>query len=146
MKQSLFQVMKAQYRAKQVRKFSGWGKTSETDMAAFAEHHVAQIRFVKQEHCEQYWAAVTTVTEYMLCAGGKKGDACKGDSGGPLTCFNVLKNQAYLYGIVSWGDKKCGARGWPGVYTDVSKYFHWIRKYVRILDRSYQSEQNLSSI
>ena len=41
----------------------------------------------------------------MICAGGVR-DACKGDSGGPLTCLKKFKNgeqHRYLCGIVSWG-------------------------------------------
>ena len=121
-------------------KVSGWGKTSLTDRSAFNDHQVALIRFVKWEHCRQFYSRRTVkITENMVCAGGKKRDACEGDSGGPLTCQQILSNETYLCGIVSWGDKRCGTRGWPGVYTDVSNYYTWIRKYVRIWDRRIPS-------
>ena len=107
------------------------------------EQRVVQIRFVKWDDCRRFYAVLgRNVTESMLCAGGKKRDGCEGDSGGPLTCWDVLKNQPYLCGIVSWGDENCGMRGRPVVYTDVSKYFQWIRKYVRRLD-SRQGKPNL---
>ncbi|XP_047111769.1 trypsin alpha-like [Schistocerca piceifrons] len=56
------------------------------------------------------------VLEGMLCAGGVSNqDSCQGDSGGPLVCNGSLA------GIVSFG-YYCGLPGYPGVYTDVSKF------------------------
>uniref|UniRef100_UPI0035901FB8 complement factor I-like isoform X2 n=1 Tax=Myxine glutinosa TaxID=7769 RepID=UPI0035901FB8 len=66
-------------------------------------------------------------TEGMECAGSLDGsaDTCDGDSGGPLICYNFL-NQAYVWGIVSWGHQ-CGSEGFPGVYVKVAFYYTWIR-------------------
>ncbi|XP_026214606.1 tryptase-2-like [Anabas testudineus] len=66
----------------------------------------------------------------LLCAGGNKGDACEGDYGGPLVC---LKAGAYMQvGIMSYGSPEdCGAPGRLGVYTQVSKYEHFINGYIR---------------
>lgn len=62
----------------------------------------------------------------QLCAGGEDGhDTCRGDSGGPL----MMKNEHDLwtiYGIVSFGSKACGRKGYPGVYTNVLYYIEWI--------------------
>ena len=44
-------------------------------------------------------------------------EACDGDSGGPM--FATLAGKRYQVGITSFG-RGCGARGYPGVYTEVS--------------------------
>ena len=69
----------------------------------------------------------------QICAYSETGvDSCQGDSGGPLTCNHDGKSQDGRYGlvgVVSWGFK-CGKKT-PGVYTRVSAYLDWIRKYTR---------------
>ena len=52
-------------------------------------------------------------------------DSCRGDSGGPLVCSRDNKRFT-LWGITSWGGKKCAHAGEPGVYTRVSSYIKWI--------------------
>nr|XP_033466167.1 complement factor I-like [Epinephelus lanceolatus] len=101
---------------------SGWGRT--------ASGRSAQVLL---------WAKVSLIADCqrfykdrykpgMMCAGDLEGsvDSCQGDSGGPLVCEDEL-GVSYLWGLVSWGER-CGAPGFPGVYTQVAHYFEWIRR------------------
>ena len=48
-------------------------------------------------------------------------------TGGPLQVFNTDPYCTYtLVGAVSFGLKKCGAVGKPGVYVNVYHYLDWI--------------------
>lgn len=64
--------------------------------------------------------------EGQLCAGFERqpGDACRGDSGGPLI-FRRGSRPPVLLGIVSYG-VGCGRNGLFGVYTRVGKYADWL--------------------
>ena len=66
----------------------------------------------------------------QICAGHLQGrkDSCQGDSGGPLVAFD-RQGCPYQIGIVSWGPE-CASEKAYGVYTRVSAYIDWIRKYV----------------
>ena len=69
------------------------------------------------------------ITDNMICAGSNGLDSCQGDSGGPIVinCTSNIdcSNGIIQVGVVSWG-YGCGAQGYPGVYTKVSKYINWI--------------------
>ncbi|CAH2257120.1 jg11956 [Pararge aegeria aegeria] len=70
----------------------------------------------------------------LICAGGRQGkDSCRGDSGGPLMreVRENYKSNWFLYGVTSFGNKKCGLAGVPGAYTRVSSYMDWIRQVVQ---------------
>lgn len=55
---------------------------------------------------------------HLMIAAGKTGkDTCQGDSGGPL--FKKAHGTYYQIGVTSFG-AGCGARGYPGVYTEVN--------------------------
>ncbi|GIX85987.1 proclotting enzyme [Caerostris extrusa] len=80
-----------------------------------------------QEMCRRAYQRELNITEEYLCAGTLDGskDACQGDSGGPLLAVGNEKHY-YLVGVVSFG-KLCAQRGYPGVYTRVTKYLDWLR-------------------
>jgi secreted trypsin-like serine protease len=65
----------------------------------------------------------------MLCAGYVNGgiDACSGDSGGPLTCWDQNKKHYVLGGIVSWG-VGCAGKNTYGVYTNVKHLTAWVTR------------------
>lgn len=83
----------------------------------------------------QYGTSYDPVT--MMGAGYEddEKDACRGDSGGPLSVeyetgngFSKIKQ----VGIVSWG-YECGL---IGIYTRVSTYFNWIEQTIAAYKRS----------
>jgi Trypsin len=60
---------------------------------------------------------------FQICAGTPAADTCQGDSGGSLVVQHDHKYE--IVGVTSWG-QGCGRRGFPGVYTRISKYITWI--------------------
>uniref|UniRef100_A0A8C9F6L8 FA7 factor n=1 Tax=Pavo cristatus TaxID=9049 RepID=A0A8C9F6L8_PAVCR len=105
---------------------SGWGRLLDGGATSTFLMRVDLPR-VKTQECEKQ--ANLNITENMFCAGdltGKK-DSCKGDSGGPHA--TKYKNTWFLTGIVSWG-KGCAVEGSYGVYTRVSRYIDWLKRYM----------------
>ena len=105
---------------------SGWGRT-ENNRPSTNLKAVVVPTISKQECNKAYEDRISVLPEGQICAvhpeGGK--DACDGDSGGPLAI------NGRLAGVVSWG-YGCGEKDSPGVYTEVSYYLSWIRKYALV--------------
>ncbi|XP_026960325.1 transmembrane protease serine 7 isoform X2 [Sagmatias obliquidens] len=107
---------------------TGWGRRHEADNKGSPVLQQAEVELIDQTLCVSTYGIITS---RMLCAGvmsGKK-DACRGDSGGPLSCRRKSDGKWILTGIVSWGHG-CGRPNFPGVYTRVSNFVPWIHKYV----------------
>ncbi|XP_041066318.1 hyaluronan-binding protein 2-like [Carcharodon carcharias] len=91
----------------------------------------ATVKLLDRNLCKKPEIYGNLLGENMICAGYLKGgsaDACKGDSGGPLSC--VRNGKRYLYGIISWGIS-CGMKNKPGVYLNVTKFLDWIKRYIQ---------------
>ncbi|XP_076708530.1 coagulation factor XI isoform X3 [Callospermophilus lateralis] len=102
---------------------TGWGYRKLRDKIQNTLQK-AKIPLVSNEECQIRYRG-HKITNKMICAGYKEGgkDACKGDSGGPLSCKH---NEVWhLVGITSWGEG-CAQRERPGIYTNVAKYIDWI--------------------
>ncbi|XP_030739896.1 coagulation factor XI [Globicephala melas] len=102
---------------------TGWGYKKLRDKILNTLQK-ARVPLVTNEECQAGYRG-HKITNKMVCAGYKEGgkDACKGDSGGPLSCKH---NEVWhLVGITSWGEG-CGQRERPGVYTNVVEYVDWI--------------------
>ncbi|XP_057680392.1 transmembrane protease serine 7 [Corythoichthys intestinalis] len=108
---------------------TGWGHRSEEDKSLPSVLQKAQVSIMSQTECKKTYGPVSP---RMLCAGVPSGerDACRGDSGGPLSCQAPGGRRWFLIGIVSWG-AGCGRPGLPGVYARVSKFTSWIYGYIR---------------
>lgn len=103
---------------------TGWGQTEREIVSRFQLR--VEINGKSNDLCDKVFGkANVTLTENHLCVGGDAGrDSCKGDSGGPL--LRLVLNNWYQVGVVSFGAKKCGSEGFPGIYTNVAKYLNWI--------------------
>lgn len=107
----------------------GWGKT-ETRSESEVKLKVALPLADTDECARSYEEVRVTLGPGQFCAGGERDrDSCTGDSGGPLMQVDADLDGSKKWsvvGVVSFGPKKCGALGWPGVYTKVYDYVPWI--------------------
>ena len=112
---------------------SGFG--AEHESASFGSDYLqeAQLPAVKTDFCRKaysFYGLKYIKPKYHMCFGGEEGtDSCRGDSGGPLTCFDSNKCELSIVGLVSFG-YGCGRNGKPGVYVNLSdlKMMEWISK------------------
>ncbi|XP_020501156.2 transmembrane protease serine 7 isoform X2 [Labrus bergylta] len=107
---------------------TGWGYRSEEDKVLPSVLQKAEVSIMSQTECKKSYGPVSS---RMLCAGVSSGerDACRGDSGGPLSCQAPGGGRWFLIGIVSWG-AGCGRPNLPGVYTRVNKFTSWIYSHI----------------
>ncbi|XP_072216097.1 granzyme A-like [Excalfactoria chinensis] len=106
---------------------AGWGRTVYNIEELSDTLREVNITVINRKICndKKHYNNSRNITNNVICAGSERGgkDSCRGDSGGPLICNNVLK------GITSFGKEKCGAPDAPGVYTLITKqYLQWIWK------------------
>jgi len=123
-------------------KVTGWGETENT--INFGENEkqlrAAEIPLMKNDVCENYMAEDRKYADLSysnVCAGDQNTysgkfdqDSCQGDSGGPLACNlnpTGVDPRYTVVGVVSYGFG-C-ADETPGVYTRVSAYINWIKRY-----------------
>ena len=108
---------------------AGWGATSVDAQHDFADElHATRVALVDKVECSEVYGF--SLPPSMLCAGGEGGDACHGDSGGPLYLPADEGEPAVLVGVVSWGNG-CGKPGFPGVYTNLSYFAGWLDEHLQ---------------
>lgn len=102
----------------------GWG-TTRYGGGESSKQLEAKLPVWRNEDCNR--AYFQPITDTFLCAGYARGgiDACQGDSGGPLML--QVGGRWTQIGVVSFGNK-CGEPGYPGVYTRVTHYTHWLQQ------------------
>ncbi|XP_023239136.1 trypsin-1-like [Centruroides sculpturatus] len=111
----------------------GWGVTGYGKNSSERLREV-QIPLMTNQKCRQmYQSRRINITDMMMCGGEEGKDACTGDGGGPLM-MEKKGGKWFMMGLVSFGIG-CGERNYPGVYTRVSKYLHWIKENTDIGDR-----------
>lgn len=111
---------------------TGWGKNAYDGGSYSNILKVVDVPVVEHSTCQNILrttrlGAFFQLHHSFLCAGGEKGkDSCKGDGGGPLSCYRNDGTYA-VAGLVSWGID-CGQNGIPGVYVGVVEFVDWIAK------------------
>ncbi|CAL1274368.1 unnamed protein product [Larinioides sclopetarius] len=143
----------------------GWGDLSYGGRSSNTLQEADGLPVIGNQKCNDKFTRLpgrqfpNGITQNMICAGLEEGgvDACQGDSGGPLL-REFYKNHWALVGVVSFGFR-CAEPGFPGVYTRVSAYLPWIRKYIDeknqksaprpiyvLLNRSSYNESNFKDL
>ncbi|KAG8434949.1 hypothetical protein GDO86_013060, partial [Hymenochirus boettgeri] len=106
---------------------AGFGKEAYNDLHFSDRLLSGSVQLIQENLCQSHQYYGKLINNNMFCAGDPewKTDACKGDSGGPLTCKH--NGRMTLYGIISWGEE-CAKENKPGVYTRISNYLAWIEE------------------
>jgi len=107
---------------------TGWGNTKENGRDSDTLLQVA-VPVQSTEKCKAAYPG-KIYEDTQFCAGLDKGgkDSCQGDSGGPVVVQDAQGSWKQI-GIVSWG-RGCAEPKYFGVYSKLSAYVDFIKKYV----------------
>ncbi len=100
----------------------GWGNRAMGDGENFPRQlHDGTVQRYTDRRCDELYGRYFNPAT-QLCAGTPDGrvDACRGDSGGPLTATRP-DGRTVLVGVVSYGEG-CGQPAFPTVYTKLARY------------------------
>merc|ERR1711970_1469395 len=105
---------------------TGWGlmKDEQKDKDRSALQQVT-LPFIDEATCKAKWNGNEKVNGRTICFGTDAQGTCSGDSGGPIACRKSDGRWTQV-GVVAWGHRDC--KGFPSVYTRVSKYLKWIHE------------------
>ncbi|XP_067683134.1 mannan-binding lectin serine protease 1-like [Haliotis asinina] len=123
---------------------SGCGKDSHGRLPDWLR--MADIPLVARPKCkDEQRKNRRTFSDDMFCAGYNSdniGDACEGDSGGPLAV--KVDNHWSLIGLVSFG-QDCAKNGSYGFYANVSHALPWIQTFAGSCGKTRFIEENYSA-
>jgi trypsin len=107
----------------------GFGTTLSMMPGTSSKLRYVNVAVLKDAECQRAYGR-NYDNSVMICAGDKRGgkDSCQGDSGGPL--FLEGGNNT-LIGVVSYG-RGCADASYPGVYTRVSHFVPFLKKYTGV--------------
>lgn len=100
---------------------TGWGITMELN--EFPAKRDVSLTLWDNEECRQSFQ----VNDSHMCAVATDKNSCAGDSGGPLM-KQFRSRHMVLEGIVSVGISNCSDTRYPGIYTRVRNYRHWLNE------------------
>ncbi|EDW56939.1 GM15552 [Drosophila sechellia] len=101
---------------------TGWGRTADGKPSRILQE--TTLSALEHARCKSKFDV--QVDQSQFCTTGVDGEACSGDSGGPLSAELLFgfKKRAFLLGLVSYGDASCRSFG---VATNVTHYVDWIK-------------------
>ncbi|XP_005991999.1 mast cell protease 1A-like [Latimeria chalumnae] len=108
---------------------AGWGAISnDINNSASYPSSLQEVKttIIDRNRCNSSWSGKIASTNICADGSGQVKGFCSGDSGGPLVCDNTA------VGIVSFSGNPCGSFKLPDVYTQISKYSDWVKKYIRL--------------
>ncbi|XP_052783047.1 serine protease 27-like [Mya arenaria] len=101
---------------------TGWGLTDQDpDILPSIQQELA-VKLAPSSKCTRAFSG--RWSDGFVCSIQENQNACRGDSGGPLTC--MMRGVPYQVGVVSFGSTNC-ANGFSA-YTRVSAHRKWIIK------------------
>lgn len=102
----------------------GWGNMAYPDFRPAEKLQCVDLPVLSTHTCNRGYRGA--IHDDIMCIGLMRGgkDSCQGDSGGPAIC------DGRVHGIVM-GGLYCAKADYPGVYTRVAHYVHWIRDIIR---------------
>ncbi|XP_070383853.1 mite allergen Der f 3-like isoform X2 [Dermacentor albipictus] len=106
---------------------AGWGYTAENKTAMSYKLRRINRKILPYTRCEETlvekWQAPLFNSSVILCTSSTDKDACKGDSGGPVTMWR--HGLGYQVGIVSFG-LGCARPNGTSLHTNLHFYLPWI--------------------
>lgn len=106
----------------------GWGTTQQNGKKASVLQQ-GTVQILDNSQCKKQYQAENEIVDHMLCAAAPRTDSCQGDSGGPLLVQAAPESPWTQAAIVSYGIG-CADERYPGVYTRVTSFLTWIRRYM----------------
>lgn len=104
---------------------SGWGFIDGAGQTSPRYLQQGKLSLISSRECKRIWGPMT---DHEVCAGSETVSGCKGDSGGPLACFNQKLGRYELFGVVSWGSNDCAMFEQPSVFARIDKVLPWIQQ------------------
>lgn len=106
---------------------AGWGEIPLKGIYAH-DKKIIPLPLWNKKDCQAAYKHIV-LPQSVICAGGQEGiDTCRGDSGGP---FTRVEKTVELWGVTSGGNVRCGTKNFPGIYTKVVDYLHWIETVIK---------------
>lgn len=95
-----------------------------------------EVSKVDMSTCSSHFSNVDVTKD--ICAGGKDGGTCLGDSGGPLSMRK--DGRVYQVGVTSFGAADCGvASNAPNVFERIEPHLHWIKQFTNFTNKCHKN-------